>query len=260
MADVTIIADDGDDNEPDEFDENPQLRATPPEPPRQRQTPPTPEPAADDRPSYEDLMTEVVNLRERTRKNNSELAKRRQVQQWMAQHGIEDLDSWLSDLGVDKETGQRSPAAPAPAATADQGEIERRIALETEKHQAALEERQAEWEAQRDKLSEFVRRAAVEAALTKAGFTGTPDAALRVVDLNLVKVVEDGDGYKIDGASEAVTSLQEEIPAWFRPRNGARPRTGGEDVDGARKPKPPPRRPTWEEQALGRLTGQRGSG
>jgi hypothetical protein len=259
MTDVRIVADDGDSDEPDEFDQNPQLRATPPAP-RQRQQPPAPEPAADDdRPSYEDLMTEVVNLRERTRKNNGELAKRRHVQQWMDQHGIDDLDSWLSSLGVDKDTGQRAPAAPAPATNPDQGEIDRLIALETEKHQAALEERQSEWEAQRGKLSEFVRRAAVEAALTRAGFTGTPDAALRVVDLNLVQVVEDGDGYKIEGANEAVASLQDEIPAWFRPRNG-RPRTGGEDVDGGRRPKPPPRKPTWEEQALGRLTGQRGSG
>jgi hypothetical protein len=249
MTDVQIVADDGDGDEPDEFDQNPQLRATPPAP---RQQPPPDPPTGDDRPSYEDLMTEVVNLRERTRKNNSELAKRRQVQQWMTQHEIEDLDSWLAELGVDKQTGQRAPAPPPPSA-ADQ-DVERRIALETEKHQAALEERQAEWESRHGKLSEFVRRAAVESALAKAGFTGTADTALRVVDLNQVRVVEDGDEFKIEGATEAVTSLQTEIPAWFRARNGA-PRTGGTDVDGGRKPKPPPRKLTWEEQAIGRLTG-----
>jgi hypothetical protein len=250
---VPIVADDGDGDEPDEFDSNPQLRATPPEPKPPRQQPPADLPV-NDRPSYEDLMTEVVNLRERTRRNNTELAKRRHVQQWMETHGIEDLDSWLSGLGVDKDTGQRAPAAPPQ--TPDQGEVERRIALETEKHQAALEERQAEWEGRHDRLSEFVRRAAVEAALTKAGFTGTADAALRVVDLNQVTVVEDGDGFKIEGANEAVASLQDEIPAWFRRRDGVPRRTGGDDVDGGRKAKPPVRKPTWEEQAIGRMIGQ----
>src|SRR6185503_9266927 len=199
---VTIVADDGDDTEPDEFDTNPQLRATPPDQPPQ-QTPPEP---VDDRPTYEALMTEVVRLRESTRRNNSELAKRRHVQQFMETHGIDDLDSWLSGLGVDKQTGQKAPVA-ASAAPADQSEVERLIALEDEKHQAALEERQAEWDGRHNKLSEFVRRAAVETALTKAGFTGTADAALRVVDLSLVRVVEDGDEFKIEGAAEAVKSL-----------------------------------------------------
>lgn len=216
----------------------------------------------DDGPSYNDLMEEVVGLRERNRKNNQELQKRRQVQQWMQQHSIEDLDSWLGSLGVDRETGQPIPAAPPTASPPTSGnadaEVERRVALAAEQHQAQLDEHRAEWDTHRGRLEDFVRSIAIEPALTKAGFTGGDvSRALKVMDVASIKIEMDEDGHpQLVGLDEAINSLKDDIPEWFRPRNGPRvPRTGGEDVDGARRRPTPPKPPTWDEQVNRRLTG-----
>lgn len=234
------------DDEPDEDDDPPPRRQR-----QQRRTEP------DD---VAELRAENERLRERNHKNNAELAKRRHVQQFMETHKIEDLDTWLTGLGVDRETGQRvAPPAPTPAPTPDSIEFERRLGLETEKLQAQHDEAKADWEARHGKLSDYVKRSAVEAALAKAGFNGTIDKALRVMDLNSISVAEGDDGEPaVDGVDDAIASLRTEIPEWFRQRNGSRPpRAGGDDVDGGRKRPAAPPRAGWDQQVVARLTGQR---
>lgn len=220
------------------------------------------EPDADpdrDGPTFDELMEEVVGLRERNRKNNQELAKRRQVQQFMETHEIEDLDSWLARIGVDRQTGQPvAQPSPAPAAPTAPADLDRLVALEVEKAQARHEAERADWETRHDTLSKFLARAAFETAMAKAGFTGPMDRALRVTDMDSITVEIGEDGPAITGVDEAVASLRADIAEWFRPpRNGRPARTGGDDVDGGRKPPAKPARPTWEQQVAGRLTGQR---
>jgi len=233
-----------------------EVEVEPDEGPEDTAPPAVPPAATDGTPTVETLQAEVDRLREGNRRNNQELVKRRHVEQWMRQHGIDDLDTWLADLGVDKQTGQRASAPPAGPPTASEAEVARLIALETEKLQAQHEEAAAGWEARHGKLSGYVKRSAVEAALSRAGFSGTLDKALRVLNLNEITVAEDDDGEPVvSGVDEAITSLRDEIPEWFRQRPARPPRQGGEDVDGARKPPRPPARATWEQQILDRALG-----
>lgn len=261
MTRPQIIAGPDDGSDPDldpddELDEQPEPTQQPTK--AQRRRGPEPEPDRDG-PTYDELMEEVVGLRERNRRNNGELAKRRQVQQFMEAHGITDLDSWLSELGVDRESGQRLPA-PAPAAqpTQNDAEIERRVALATEQHQAQLQEREGAWGEERSRLQQFAISQAIEPALTRAGFSGGDvGRALKVMDLGSIQVDADEDGLlKVTGLDEAIASLKADIPEWFRKSNGVRPpRSGGGDVDGAPKPPPRPRTPTWEERVDQQLRG-----
>jgi len=260
MARPAIVADDGDDNEPDAFDNNPDEDPEEPVDPPRRPEPRArrPQRSESEDLNLDDLLAENERLRDATQRNNRELAKRRHVEQWMKTHNIEDLDSWLANLGVDKQTGERTPPPePTPAPAAD-GDLDRRLTLELEKRQAQWESETAEVTERADRLADELKRSAVEAALAKGGFNGTYEKALRVIDLGSVQV-EDGDdgGFKIVGADDAVASLRTEIPDWFRPPRNGRTRSGGEDVDGGRKPPKPPARPSWEQQAIARLTGGR---
>lgn len=245
-----IIADDGDDREPDATD------VLDPEGEND-------EPDDDDiqpdlsarrrRPSYQDLQAEVEKLRSATRRNNRELAERRRVEKWMESHGIEDFDAWLAEQNIDSNTGQRVAAAePAPAdqPAASNGNVDRLVQLEIEKAQARWDDERAGLEERHTSLTGAVRRLAVEAELAKSQFSGTLDKALRLVEMDRVQIGEDGN---ITGADEAVASLRTEIPEWFR-RNGAgRTRTGGEDVDGGRRPQRPPAKLTWEQKTLNQM-------
>lgn len=225
---------------------------------------------------YQQLLAENQRLKEGNRRNNLELAKRRRVEKWMKDHGIDDLDQWLADQGIDRETGQplrgtgnaspgatEPPAAlpaapntpPAPAANGGppepsaaglpQAEIDRLVQLEMAKRGAQAEE-------QAEKLRNSLRDQAIEAALIKAQFVGTVPTAMRVIDLSKVEV--DGDG-KVTGTAEAVQALREEIPEWFRRRpaqNGATPPRGGGSVDGGDKNPPKAKPPKWEDQLVSR--------
>lgn len=236
--------------------------------------PDDPPPATPTRPSYKQLLEENKKLQAGNARNNQELAKRRRVAQWMERHGITDLDQWLTDQGIDKETGlplegtgkvSPSPTEPLPAPPAapnnppasdengkppgpDQAEIQRLVQLEVEKRGAQADERA-------DRLTLALKHTAIETGLTKASFVGTVETAMRVIDMSKVEVDEDG---KITGVDDAVQALRAEIPEWFRRRPAAPspPRDGG-SVDGGDKGKPRPAKPKWEDQIVQRWQGGR---
>lgn len=221
------------------------------------------------RPSYKQLMAENARLQAGNTRNNQELAKRRRVAQWMDRHGITDLDAWLAEQGIDKETGAplegtgkvspsptEPPTAPpghvdtppAPAGNGkppepDAAEVERRVRLELERRGAQADERA-------EKLTTSLRTSAIEAGLTKASFVGTLETAMRVIDVTKVEVDEDG---KVTGVDEAVQALRAEIPEWFRRRPQAPmpPRDGGA-VDGGDKGRPKPKQKSWADQVVDR--------
>lgn len=257
--DGEIVADDGDDelddlggddSDDDELDE---------EPPPQRRS---------NKPSYKDLQDQIKRLEAGQRRNNSELTRRRLIGQWAEKHNITDFDAWLESKGIDKETGQPagqqppaeqvtaeqpvpSAAPPAPAAppVIDETEIDRRVQLRFEQGEAQHAE-------ENDTLREELAKARLESELGRLGFRGKFDTALRVVNLGDIEVQLGDDGVKVVGADVAAKSLQAEIPEWFRRTNGAGPtRTGGEDVDGGTRQRPPQQRDSWEKQIIGRLRG-----
>lgn len=246
--DGEIVADDGDD-EPDGFDEPDDDEPDAPTKP-------------DRGPSNQDLQAQLAKLQAAVRRNNQELAKRRRVGQWMADHNIDDLDAWLADLGVDKTTGQ--PAVKAPASTApapasesapstplggfDEAEVERRVQLR-------LEQEAAQSDDVNDILRGTLAASALEIELGKIGFRGKMGTALRVADLAGISVADDG---TVSGAEAAAASLKEEIPEWFKApqaRNGPI-RVGGEDVDGGNKSRPAPVKDSWEKRVVEQLRGR----
>lgn len=202
--------------------------------------------------TYEEVVAENERLKHATRRNNRELAQRRHVQEWMESHGIEDFDAWLTEQNIDRETGARAPAGAPPVDSNGHGDPEaaRQATLDLERERAKWDGERTEFQERYDSLADAMKRSAIIAALAKARFNGTEDKALRVVDLTKVVV---GDNGEVTGASEAVESLKTEIPEWFRERGRPPVRTGGEDVDGGRRPAPKPVKQTWEQKAIAQM-------
>jgi hypothetical protein len=239
------------------------------------------------KPSYRQLLEQNAALSaqldpDTRRRMNAENRRLRGVRQFAEKHKITDLDAWLAGLNIDPETGKPKAAAPepngkpaepakatTPAETTggqtepeseeaptgfDQAEFDRMV-------EAKVEERLAEEEGsgRSDLLLQVIQTTSVEAELAKAGFSGSMIKALRVLDLDAVTVDDDG---TVIGAEEAVSSLKEEIPEWFKARTapGARkePReTGGEDVDGGGKPGRKPAEADWAKKAVDAMVSGR---
>lgn len=225
-----------------------------------------PDTSAPRKPSYKELEDQLAKTRAAVRRNNQELANRRLIGQWAAKHQITDLDAWLESIQVDKETATRTPAAPAaPAAKTetdtsvgvvvpagegfDEAEVERRVELRMEQLGAAQEE-------QNDILRGTLAATVLQLELRQLGFRGKIETALRVADLAAITVSEDG---TVSGADVAAASLKDEIPEWFRAPtargNGGTIRTGGEDVDGGGKTRPPAAPVSWEKRVADQLRG-----
>jgi len=252
--DGEIIADSGDEDEPDEFGGDEDEDEDEDEPDEE------PQPQRTNKPTYKQLQEQIARLEAGVKRNNQELASRRKLGQWADKHGIKDLDSWLATIGVDKETGQPVQGSSMPPGTAptdsgeptpaktgfDEAEVERRVQLRLEQHSASAAE-------ENDTLRDALRRATLESALKGMKFKGKLETALRVVDLGEIEVDLDG---SVTGADKVAQSLQTEIPEWFQRANGTgATRTGGEDVDGGTRTRPPATKDSWEKQIVSRLRG-----
>lgn len=220
--------------------------------------------------SYQQLLEQNAALSaqldpETRRRMNAENRRLRGVRQFAEKHKIENLDTWLEGLGVDPTTGKpKTPAEPVGATAEPDGEpddapaepdgdFDRRVELEVEKRLAEAEDGSRE-----DLLMQVIQTTSVESELTKAGFSGRIEKALRIMDLDTITVDDDG---TVIGVEEAVASLKEEIPEWFRRQLGGRvapKETGGETVDGGGKPAQGKKPPTWEQRAVEGLIGRRG--
>jgi hypothetical protein len=263
--DGAIVVDDKDEDDPDDLD-------SPDDDDEADDEPPAAPPRRQARPTYKELLEENSRLAAATRRNNSENAKHRKVAEWLRKNGIDDVDQLTAGQLADmqKATGEPPPAAavtseappaaqqPTPVAqpageppkpVVDDAEIERRVQLALEKNTAQVSEKASV-------LEKKLRLGAIETALTKLGFAGTVDKAMRVLDQTGIAVTEDGE---VTGAAEAAQALREEIPEWFR-RRSATPTpptvTGGADMDGGEKRPRQPKPATWETQVADRL--QRG--
>lgn len=206
------------------------------------------------------LVAENQRLRAGNARNNAELRKRREIAKLMQELGVSDADQLRARLAA--SGGQQPPVEPAaqseppaeppsPPAEAqqpavDSREVDRLVQLE-------LERRELDEQKRVEALSGKLRDSSLRAAMIEAGFTGNWERALKVIDLDEIKVGDDGE---VTGAKEAAESLKNELPEWFRSRNGSS-RRSGEDVDGGsrRPPKAAPR--GWADQAVARMIGGR---
>lgn len=242
---VPIVVDDGD-NEPDDLDGMNGGGAGDGD-----------APSAGDTPDLAALVAENQRLRAGNERNNRELRKRREVERAMHDLGIGDAEQLRARLAAAGGQAQpppgespaqepsAPPADPSPQQPAlDEREVDRRVQLE-------LERRELDEQRRVEALSGKLRDSSLRAAMVEAGFTGNWDRALKVIDLDEIKIGEDGE---VTGAVEAVASLKSELPEWFRSRNGS-PRRSGEDVDGGsrRPPKAAPK--SWADQAVARMIG-----
>lgn len=247
--DGAIVVDDGDDDELDAFDE-PDDDDDEDEPPAPRQKPkPKQQPQAqqqmpDDGPTYEELQASVKRLEAAVSRNNRENATHRRLASALKELGIEDPDQLTARLAGNQGSNDRA-------------EFDRLVALEVEKRMAETgaqtEEERTSLASRNEKLEAILRNTAIEAALSKAGFTGTAATAMRVIDLTDVKV--DLDAESVTGVAEAVEKLKQEIPPWFAGRRPPPPPPrGAEQVDGGGRPgRTSPPRQTWEQRAVGQM-------
>lgn len=246
-----------------------------------------PPPKQQTKPSYKQLQEEVTRLREGNTRNNRELATRRHLEGFMKTHQIDDLDSWLAGLGVDKTTaqlvagpedpgegsgssteppeappagdgntnGQEQPPQPpaAPPVVSEQA-IEQRIRLEVAKRLAQEKPTPKDDtppEPTREEiLANRLKDKEIDNVLTRLNFSGDRAKLNRVLDLTGVEL---DDNNEVVGADAAVQDVRAEFPEWFRrPRVGAAARNGGEQVDGGDKTPPPPKKQRWEDQVVDR--------
>ena len=235
---------DPDDEDPDDDD----LGDEPAEPPAPKQ-------------NLQTVLAENARMKAAIARNNRELKARRQLGQFTEKHGITDLDTWLADLKVDRETGKpiqppadappALPDAPSAPAGLDEAEVARRVALEVAKRDETAATEAAD---RQEKLSSKLRHSAALLALKELGFNGTFDKAVRVMDIDALDLDEDGE---VTGAKEAAEQLKSEIPEWFRQRpSPGSGRQGGSSVDGPDKPPPKDKPKKWDQRVADQLSGR----
>jgi len=232
--------------EPDEDGTDEPVVATPPAAPPALPGPPPPAALAVQAPtSLEEALEQIARLTAAVRRNNGELAKRRTVEKWMSQHGIDDLDSWLGRMGIDRETAAplQTAAGSSPQAPTASPDLDK-IKAELEAEATQLREEAAKQQTEAETLRVALRENAIDAALRAARFVGDPKKARRVMDLEGVRV---GDNGTVEGAAEAVKALLEEIPEWFRQTLPATPARQRRAVDGGERRPAPPRAKKWDE-------------
>lgn len=220
-------------------------------------------------PSVEELLEQNERLQAAVKRNNGELAKSRLVRKAMAKYGIDDLDTWLAQQGIDLATGART-AAPVPAAPAAEGagqpepaaaETVEPAATPAAADHPALKDLERKLEVgniRAETLETRLRDMEVAAALKAANYTGTTERAMRLLNLENMAVDEDG---AVTGVEAEVKALQGEFPELFRePRKAPPPPPpprGGDRYDGGDKRPAPPRRRGWVDQISDTITSGR---
>lgn len=207
------------------------------------------------------------------KKANGEAAKHRRAGKALARLGIDDLGAWLTERGIDPETGVPfgddvvDPHEADDELFDDRSERSTRRADRETARQIRAAEKRAESRAM-EKLIPILAQAAATNALREAGFKGTPakmDRLLRMIDPNELDVVLDEDEFEIDGLEEAVANLRDDFPELFedpdeRPRRRAatkstpaRRASGARDVDGGERGRPAKKTGGWAEQIAARM-------
>jgi hypothetical protein len=217
------------------------------------------------------------------KKANSEASKRRRVGKTLERLGIDDLETWLMDRGLDPETGMPygDDVVDPDDGSFDEPDPElqddRRASRSSRERdrEIARKVRGAEQRgrtAERDRLMAPLMETTARLALREAGFSGTKtqlDRMLRTIDPRDLELDADDDGYELLGMDEAVEQLREDFPQFFGGDEGdedAKPRRrrtssttpttrtrGAREVDGGNRGRQPAKPMRWEQQMVDRM-------
>jgi hypothetical protein len=291
-----VGSDDGDDPEFDEDDgddEGDDLDDEPEERPASMRGKPKPKPKApaadgnaDTDDDWEPPTREAVRrMEEALHRANRDAARNRRAGKAMQRLNIEDLPTFLSERGIDPETGNPYGDDVVDPADLDEPDLDepleqerpparRRTERPVSDRDIVRQVRAAETRAERrtmDRLTPILAQQAAESAMRAAGFDGDQDEmdlALRMIDSRQVDVEIDDDGFEVVGIDEQVELIREKMPRLFKQENKPtrrdrtagdrtppppRRRTGAAAVDGGERGRRAAKPLTWAEQMAQRL-------
>jgi hypothetical protein len=184
------------------------------------------------------------------RRNNQENGKLRSFRKKLESLGVDDLDAWLEERGIDPSTGgplgeldedQPEPSKgrgkPKEDEDKDRPEDTRRPVSDATARRRirALEREVASTE---HKYKPVVARLAAQNALMEAGWSGENiSRIMRLIDLDEVDI-DDGE---VTGIQEQVDELKTDYPEWFkgRGRRSRRQATEDEEPESTSRRRPP---------------------
>lgn len=170
------------------------------------------------------------------KRNNGENKRLRLLRKAAAAKGI-DLST---DEGVQALQDMLAGNTGKTTTTSDRGAVERAVEKATAKTES--------------KYLPVVAGLAAKAALLDAGFTGTRERIMKLIDLDDIDVV-DGE---VTGIAEQIAEIKTEFPEWFRGQQkpGGERRRGAADVDGGdRRTKQTASTGAWFEKVDRQMTG-----
>lgn len=275
------LLDDGDEDDEDDDDEGDGPDEDDEDLPRGRRR----------KPGNEDGTAAMERMEAALKKANSEAAKFRRAGKAMQRLGINDLATWLTERGIDPETGlpygddvvdpgildEEPEETPEERPRRDTKKSDRETVRAVRAAATAAEARA------REMYVPILAQQAATIALRDAGFKGSRaqmDKILRLIDPEELEVVLDDGEFEILGIDEAVAAIQDDFPVLFgddedddrTPRRrtptkttgtgrakptSARTARGARDVDGGDRGKPAPKKGGWMEQLVKQMD-QRG--
>lgn len=240
------------------------------------------------KPAEDDRAAAMERMEAALKKANSEAARNRRAGRALERLGISDLATWLTERGIDPETGlpYGEDVVDPNDLDGDEELIEERPRRDSKKSDRetvrAVRAAASAAEARaRELYVPILAQQAATIALRDAGFRGTAkqmDKILRLIDPEELEVVLDAGEFEILGIDEAVAAIQDDFPVLFgattdddedeRPARRraptkttgtgrARTTRGARDVDGGDRGKPAPKKGGWMDQLVKQMD-QRG--
>lgn len=253
--------DDGEDEGDDEGEELPAVMRGKPKKATRRAAPADEddEPDEDEDEDGDDTPGAIQRMEAALAKANKTAMRHRRAGRAMQRLGIDDLDTWLTERGIDPETGRPFGSDVVdPDDEVDEADDSlfeerpaRRDQVKTDKETTrAIRAAEKRAEAKvRAELVPILAQVSATNALRNAGFKGTEaklERMLRLIDPDDLDVIVEDGTFEIEGLDEAVATVKDEFPELFpdaepvrtrttgtgRARPAARRVSGARDVDG----------------------------
>lgn len=277
---------DGEYDDGDDGDELPAVMRGKPKPKARRVEPDEDDQDDEDEDDEDDTPGAIRRMEEAVARANKTAAKFRRAGKTMERLGIDDLPTWLTERGIDPETGrpfgsdvvdpdddgedfdadvdlyEDDPRDRRPS-RADEAKRDKEIARTVRTAEKRAEARV------RAELVPILAQTAATNALRSAGFKGSDaklEKILRLIDPDDLDIVLDANTFEIEGLDEQVAQLQDDFPELFpAPVEARSNRTGGtrtrpsrrasgaSDVDGGGRGRPAKKVGGWMEQVAARM-------
>jgi hypothetical protein len=242
----------------------------------------------DDEPDDEDeddgTPGAIKRMEAALQKANKTAARYRRAGKAVERLGIDDLSTWLTERGIDPETGR--PFGTDVVDPEDEGGKDddtddslfeerpaRRDPAKTDKETIrAIRAAEKRAEARtRAELVPILAQVSATNALRDAGFNGSPakmEKILRLIDPDDLDVIVEDGTFEIEGLDDAIASIRDDFPELFpaaepvrtrttgtgRARTGARRASGAGDVDGGGRGRTAKKaQGGWIEQMVARM-------